>query len=153
MSLHDLECLQDRPLFEELAVVLRALPVVAATDILGRKMSGAIPAPAARCRRIGIDRSCQLVMAAVADVAKGVEMAVLRFDESEPRVPERVTPVEGLEERRVDLTSAVGFERRLLPKTLDGRHVTADKPRTGCGPEHTPLSRRGLFSARRGPLE
>jgi hypothetical protein len=107
MSLHDLERLEDRPLFQELAVVLRALPVVAATDILGRKMSAAIPTPAAWCRRIRVDRSCQLVMAAVADVAKAVEMAVLRLDESEPRVPERVSPVEGLKEWRVDLTSAI----------------------------------------------
>jgi hypothetical protein len=94
-------------LFEELTVVLRALPVVAATDILGRKMSRSIPTPAAWCCRIRVDRSCQLVMAAVADIAKAVEMAVLRLDESKPRVPERVSPVQGLEERRVDLTSAV----------------------------------------------
>jgi hypothetical protein len=94
-------------LFEELAVVLRTLPVVTATDILGRKMSGAIPTPAAWCCRIRVDRSCQLVMAAVADVAKAVEMAVLRLDQSEPRVPERVSPVEGLKEWRVDLTSAI----------------------------------------------
>jgi hypothetical protein len=107
MSLHDLERLENRPLFQELAVVRRALPVVAATDILGRKMSGAIPTPAAWCRRIRLDRSCQLVMAAIADVAKAVEMAVLRLDESEPRVPERVSPVEGLKEWRVDLTSAI----------------------------------------------
>src|SRR5439155_4256566 len=119
VSLHDLERLENRPLFEELAVVLCALPVVAATDILGRKMSAAIPTPAAWCRRIRVDRSCQLVMTAVTDVAKGVEMAVLRLDESEPRVPERMGPVQGLEERRVDLTSAVGFERRRLPKTHD----------------------------------
>jgi hypothetical protein len=45
MSLHDLEYLENRPLFEQLAVVLCALPVVAATDILGRKMSAAIPTP------------------------------------------------------------------------------------------------------------
>jgi hypothetical protein len=107
MSLHDLERLEDRPLFQELAVVLRALPVVASTDILGRKMSAAIPTPAAWRHRIRVDRSCQLVMAAVADVAKAVEMAVLRLDESEPRVPERVSPVEGLKEWRVDLTSAI----------------------------------------------
>ena len=88
MSFHDLERLEDWPLFEELTVVLRALPVVAATDILGRKMSAARPTPAAWCRRIRVDRSCQLVMATVADVAKSVEMAVLRLDESEPRVPE-----------------------------------------------------------------
>ncbi len=107
VSLHDLECLEDRPLFQEFAVVLRALPVVAATDILGRKMSAAIPTPAARCCRIGVDRSCQLVVAPVADVAKAVEMAVLRLDESEPRVPERVSPVQGLKEGWVDLASAV----------------------------------------------
>jgi hypothetical protein len=89
VSLHDLERLENRPLFEELTVVLRAFPVVAATDILGRKMSGAVPTPAAWRRRIRVDRSCQLVMAAVADVAKSVEMAVLRLDESEPRLPER----------------------------------------------------------------
>jgi len=46
-------------------------------------------------------------MTAVADIAKAVEMAVLRLDESKPRVPERVSPVQGLEERRVDLTGAV----------------------------------------------
>ena len=98
MSLHDLECLEDRALLQEFAVVLRALPVVAATDILGRKMSGAIPTPAAWCCRIGVDRRCQLVMTAVTDVAKAIEMAVLRLDESEPGVPERVSPVQGLEE-------------------------------------------------------
>jgi hypothetical protein len=107
VSLHDLERLENRPLFEELAVVLRALPVVAATDILGRKMSCAIPTPAAWCRRIRVNRSCQLVMTAVTDVAKAVEMAVLRLDESKPGVPERVSPVQGLKECRVDLTSAV----------------------------------------------
>ena len=107
MSLYDLERLEDRPLFEKLAVVLRALPVVAATDILGRKMSAARPTPAAWCCRIRVNRSCQLVMTAVADIAKAVEMAVLRLDESKPRVPERVSPVQGLEERRVDLTGAV----------------------------------------------
>jgi hypothetical protein len=37
-------------------------------------------------------------MTAVADVAKAIEMAVLRLDESEPRVPKRVSPVQGLEE-------------------------------------------------------
>ena len=107
MSLHDLERLEDRPLFQELAVVLRALPVVAATDILGRKMSAARPTPAAWCCRIGVDRGCQLVMTAVADVAKAIEMAVLRLDESEPGVPERVSPVQGLKEWRIDLTSAI----------------------------------------------
>jgi hypothetical protein len=97
VSLHDLECLEDRPLFQELAVVLCALPVVAATDILGRKMSAAIPAPAASCCRIGVDHRCQLVMTAVTDVAKAIEMAILRLDESKPGVPERVSPVESLE--------------------------------------------------------
>jgi hypothetical protein len=107
VSFHDLERLENGRLLEELTVVLRALPVVAATDILGRKMSGAIPTPAAWCRRIRVDRSCQLVMTAVADVAKSVEMAVLRLDESKPRVPERVSPVQGLKEWRIDLTSAI----------------------------------------------
>jgi hypothetical protein len=107
VSFHDLERLEDWPLFEELTVVLRAFPVVAATDILGRKMSGAIPTPAAWCRRIRVDRSRQLVMAAVADVAKAVEMTILRLDESKPGVPERVSPVEGLKERRIDRTSAI----------------------------------------------
>jgi hypothetical protein len=79
VSLHDLERLENRPLFEELAVVLRTLPVVAATDILGRKMSAAIPTPAAWSRLIRVDRSCQLVMTAVADIAKAVEMTVLRL--------------------------------------------------------------------------
>jgi hypothetical protein len=106
VSFHDLERLENRPLFQELTIILRALPVVAATDILGRKMSAARPTPAAWCRRIRVDRSCQLVMAAVADVAKAVEMAVLRLDESKPRVPERVSPVQGLKEWRIDLTSA-----------------------------------------------
>jgi hypothetical protein len=105
VSLYDLECLEDRPLFEEFAVVLRAFPVVAATDILGRKMSAAVPTPAARCCRIGVDRSCQLVMATVADVAKGVEMEVLRSTRRN-QVPRRVSP-QGLKEWRVDLTSAV----------------------------------------------
>src|SRR2546430_13872582 len=89
---------EDRALVEEGAVVLCALPVVAAADIRGRRMSGAIPTPAAWCCRIGVDRRCQLVMTAVADVAKAIEMAVLRLDESEPGVPERVSPVQGLKE-------------------------------------------------------
>ena len=84
MSLDDLERLENRPVFEELAVVLRALPVVAATGILGSKMTDAIPTPAAWCCRIRVDRRCQPVMAAVADVAKAVEMAVPRLDESKP---------------------------------------------------------------------
>jgi hypothetical protein len=42
-------------------------------------MSAAIPTPAAWSRLIRVDRSCQLVMTAVADIAKAVEMTVLRL--------------------------------------------------------------------------
>jgi hypothetical protein len=70
----------------ELAVILRALTVVATTGILGWKMSDGVPTPATRCGGVGVDGRCQLVMAAVAHVAKAVEVSVLRLDEPEPRV-------------------------------------------------------------------
>jgi 4a-hydroxytetrahydrobiopterin dehydratase len=142
VSLYDLERLENRPLRQELGVILRALAVVAAARILGWKMSDGIPAPAARCCGIGVDGGCQLVVATVAHVAKAVEMSVLRLDEPEPRVPERVGPAQGLEQRRVHLASAVRSESRLLPKTLDSVDVTANEPGTRCGPEPTHLSRR-----------
>ena len=53
-----------------------------------------------------------------------------------------MSPVQGLEQRRVHITSAVCSESRSLPKTFDGRHVTADKPDTRCSSELTHLSRR-----------
>jgi hypothetical protein len=84
-------------------------------------------------------------VATVAHVAKAVEMSVLRLDEPEPRVPKRVGPVQGLEQRRVDLTRAVCSDSRLLTKTLDSVHVTAHKPGTRCSAEHTHLSRRRSF--------
>ncbi len=124
---------------------------MAATGILGWKMTDRIPTPAAGCCHIEVDRRCQLVVAPVAHVAKGVEMAVLRLDEPEPRVPKRVSPVQGLEQRRVDLASAVCSDRRLLPKTLDSLHVAANKPGTGCSAEHTHLSRRQSFWTRMAP--
>jgi hypothetical protein len=80
---------------------------VAATNILGWKMTGGIPTPVAGCRGIGANGGWQLVVATVAHVAKAVEVAVLRLNEPEPRVSKRVSPVQGLEQRRVDLTSAV----------------------------------------------
>jgi hypothetical protein len=80
---------------------------VAATGILGWNMTYGVPTPAAGCCGIGVDGSCQLVMTTVADVAKAVEMPILRLDQPEPRVPQRVSPVQGVEQRRVDLTSAV----------------------------------------------
>jgi hypothetical protein len=91
VSFHDLERLENRPLFQELTIILRALPVVAATDILGRKMSAARPTPAAWCRRIRVDRSCQLVMAAVADVSEGRRdggLAARRVETTRPRASE-----------------------------------------------------------------
>src|SRR6266511_540889 len=115
--LHHLERLQNRPLLEELAVILRAFTVVAATGILGWKTGDGVPTPAARCSGVGVDGRCQLVVATVAHVAKAVEVSVLRLDEPEPRVPERVSPVQGLEQRRVDLASAVCSDRRPLAKT------------------------------------
>ncbi len=59
--------------------------------------------------------------------------------------PKRVGPAQSLEQRRVDLTSAVCSESRLLTKTLDSLHVTVNKPGTGCSSEHTHLSRRRSF--------
>src|SRR5712691_11296118 len=111
-------------------------------------MTDRIPTPAAGCCGIGVDRGCQLVVAPVAHVAKGVEMAVLRLDEPERRVPKRVGPVQGLEQRRVDLARAVCSDGRLLPKTLDSVHVTANKPGTRCSAEHTHLPRRQSFWTR-----
>src|SRR6266511_769728 len=145
VSLHDLERLEYRPLLENLAVILRALTVVAATGILGWKTSDGVPTPAARCRGVGIDGRCQLVVATVAHVAKAVEVSVLRLDEPEPRVPERVGPAQGLEERRVDLTRAVCSDNRLLTKTRDSVDVPANKPGTWCSPEDTHLSPRSLL--------
>src|SRR6266540_2297714 len=58
------------------------------TEDPGRKMSDGVPTPAAWCRGVGVDGRCQLVVAAIAHVAKAVEMSVLRLDEPEPRVPE-----------------------------------------------------------------
>jgi hypothetical protein len=75
-------------------------------------------------------------------------MSVLRLDEPEPRVPKRVRPVQGLEQRRVDLTRAVCSDSRLLTKTLDSVHVTANKPGTRCSAERTHLSRRRSFWTR-----
>ena len=144
VSLHDLERLENRPLCQELRVILGALTVVAATGILGWKMTNRIPTPAARCCGIGVDRSCQLVVATVAHVTKGVEVSVLRLDQPEPGVPQRVSPVQGLEQRRVDLASAVCPDCRLLPKTRDSVHVTANKPGTRCRPKLTHLSRRSF---------
>ncbi len=140
MSLHNLKRLEDRPLFEKLGVILRALTVVAATRILGWKMTDRIPTPAAGRCGIGVDGRCQLVVATVAHVAKAVEMSVLLLDEPEPRVPKRVGPVQGLEQGRVDLTSAVCSDSRLFTKTLDSVHVTANKPGTRCSAEHKHLS-------------
>jgi len=137
VSRDDLERLEHRPQCEELGVVLRALAVVAATRILGWKMSDDTPTPAAGCSGIEVDGRCQLVVATVAHVAQADEMSVLRLDEPEPRVPQRVGPVQGLEQRRVDLTSAVCSDSCLLAKTLDSVHVTANKPGTRCGAEHT----------------
>jgi hypothetical protein len=107
VSLDNLERLEDRPLCQQLAVVLRALTVVAATRVLGWKVTDGIPTPTPGCCGIEVDRGGQLVVAAVARVAKAVELSVRRLDEPEPRVPQRVSPVQGLEQRRVDLTSAV----------------------------------------------
>jgi hypothetical protein len=151
VSLDNLERLENRPLCEELGVILRALTVVAAARILAWKMTDGRPTPAAGCRGIGVDGRCQLVVATVAHVAKAVEMAVLRLDEPEPRVPKRVGPAQGLEQRRVDLPSAVCSDSRLLTKTLDRVHVTANKPGTRCSAEHTHLSRRRSFWTRPGP--
>jgi hypothetical protein len=110
-------------LFEELGVILCAFTVVTATGILGWKMTDGIPTPAAWCCGIGVDRRRQLVVAPVAHVAKGVELSVLRLDEPERGVPKRVGPVQGLEQRRVDLTRAICSDGRLLPKTLDSVQV------------------------------
>ena len=151
MSLDSLERLENRPLCEELTVILRALTVVAATRILRWKMTDGIPTPAAGCCGIGVDGRCQLVVATVAHVAQAVEMSVLRLDEPEPRVPKRVGPVQGLEQRRLDLARAVCSDSRLLTKTLDSVHVTANKPGTRCSAEHTHLSRRRSFWTRPGP--
>jgi hypothetical protein len=139
------------PLGEELAVIFRAFTVVAATRILGWKMADGIPTPAAGCGGIGVDGRCQLVVATVTHVAKAVEMSVLRLDKPEPRVPKRVGPVQGLEQRRVNLTRAVRSDSRLLTKTLDSVHVTANKPGTRCSAEHTHLSRRRSCWTHPGP--
>src|SRR5712691_5129961 len=151
VSLNNLERLENRSLCEELGVILRALTVVAATRILGWKMTDRAPTPAAGCCGIGVDSGCHLVVATVAHVAKAVEMSVLRLDEPEPRVPKRVGPVQGLEQRRVDLPRVVCSDSRLLTKTLDSVHVTANKPGTRCSAEHTHLSRRRSFWTRPGP--
>jgi hypothetical protein len=90
VPLDNLERLEHRPLCEELGVILRALTVVAATRILGWKMTDGTPTPAAGCCGIGVDGRCHLVVAPVAHVAQAVEMSVLRLDEPEPRVPKRV---------------------------------------------------------------
>ena len=95
VSLDNLERLENRPLCEELGVILRALTVVAATNILEWQMTDGIPTPAAGCCGMGVDGSCQLVVATVAHVAKAVEMSVLRLDEPERRIPQRVSPVQG----------------------------------------------------------
>jgi hypothetical protein len=145
VSLDDLERLENRPLCQELGVILRALTVVAATNVLGWKMTDGIPTPAAGCCGIGVDGSCQLVVATVAHVAKAIEVSILRLDEPEPGVPQRVSPVQGLEQRRVHLTSAACPDCRLLPKTRDSVHVTANKPGTRCRPKLTHLSRRRSF--------
>jgi hypothetical protein len=150
VSLNNLERLENRPLREELGVILRTLTVVAATRILGRKMTDVTPTPAAGCCGSGVDGRCHLVVAAVAHVAKAVEMSVLRLDEPEPRVPKRVGPVQGLEQR-VNLTRAVCSDSRLLTKTLDSVHITANKPGTGCSTEPKHLSRRRSFWTRPGP--
>ena len=149
VSLDNLERLENRLLCEELGVILRALTVVAATRILGWKMTDGIPTPAAGC---AVDGRCHLMVATVAHVAQAVEMSVLRLDEREPRVPKRVGLVEGLEQGRVDLPRAVCSDSRLLTKTLDRVHVTANKPGTRCSAEHTHLSRRRSFWARPGPV-
>ena len=70
VSRDDLERLEHRPQCEELGVVLRALAVVAATRILGWKMSDDTPTPAAGCSGIEVDGRCQLVVATVAHVAQ-----------------------------------------------------------------------------------
>jgi hypothetical protein len=130
VSLDSLKPLKNRPLCEELGVILRALTVVAATRILRWEMTDGVPTPAAGCCGIGVDGRCQVVVAAVAHVAKAVEMSVLRLDQAKPRVPKRVGPVQGLEQGRVDLTRAVGSDSRPLTKTLDkrpaGRHTPAN---------------------------
>jgi hypothetical protein len=77
VSLHNLERLENRPLCQELAVVLRALTVVAATGILGWKATDGIPPPAAGRCGIAVDRGGELVVATVAYVAKAVEMSIL----------------------------------------------------------------------------
>jgi hypothetical protein len=146
VPLDNLERLENRPLREELGVILRALSVVAATRILGWMMTDGIPTPAAGCGGIGVDGRCQLVVATVAHVAKAVEMSVLRLDKPEPRVPKRMSPAQGLEQRRVDLPRAVHSDSRPLAKTVDSVHVTANKPGTRCSAEHTHLSRRRTFS-------
>src|SRR5712691_9913486 len=114
-------------------------------------MTDGIPTPAAGYCGIGVDGRCHLVVATVAHVAKAVEMSVLRLDEPEPRVPKRVGPVQGLEQRRVDLPRAVCSDRRLRTKALDRGHVTANKPGTRCSTEHTHLSRRRSCWTRPGP--
>jgi hypothetical protein len=146
MPHHDLERLENRPLLEELAVILGALTVVAAPGILGRKMVDCTPTPATRCCCVEVDRRCQLVVATFAHVAKAVEMAVLRLDEPEPRVPERVSPVQGLEQWRVHLAGAVRSDRRPLAKTCDRLDVTANKPGTGCSLEDTHLRARSFWT-------
>jgi len=92
VSLDNLQRLLNRPLCEQLGVILRALTVVAATRILGWKMTDGIPTPAAGCGGIAVDGRCQLVVATVVHVAKAVEMSVLRLDEPEPRVPKASRP-------------------------------------------------------------
>jgi hypothetical protein len=151
VPLDNLERLEHRPLCEELGVILRALTVVAATRILGWKMTDGTPTPAAGRCGIGVDGGRHLVVAPVAHVAQAVEMSVLRLDEPKPRVPKRVRPVQGLEQRRVGLPRAVCSDSCLLTKTLDSVHVTANKPGTRCSAEPTHLSRRRSFWTRPGP--
>src|SRR6266511_714149 len=110
-----------------------------------RTLTDGIPTPAAGCCGIGVDGRCQLVVATVAHVAKAVEMSVLGLDEPEPRVPKRVGPVQGLDQRRVDLTRAVCSDNRPLTKTLDSVPVPANKPGTRCSAEHTHLPHRRSF--------
>jgi hypothetical protein len=59
------------------------------------------------------------------------------LDQAKPRVPKRVGPAQGLEQRRVDLTRAVCSDGRPLAKTLDSVHVTANTPGTRCSAKHT----------------
>jgi hypothetical protein len=87
VALDDLKRLKNRPLCQEIGVVLGALPVLAVARILGWKMSNGIPTPAARCCGVSVDGSCQLVVTTVAHMTKAVEMSVLRLDQAKPCVP------------------------------------------------------------------